>query len=121
MAPGSEREASLKDRATFDFHGISIREMSPESLRSASSALLTVPPGAAHPTARSTLSDKIYVCLEGSALFDVAGVSHEIHRFDHLVVNQGEWFSYRNSGDGPTTLLLTHIPPFSMEHEEIAE
>ncbi len=60
-----------KGALPFDFDGLSIRKLTPASLQTASIATIDVPAGARHRTARSSRSDKLYVCLEGPITFVV--------------------------------------------------
>ncbi|MCY4438577.1 MAG: cupin domain-containing protein [Chloroflexi bacterium] len=110
------------DRAVpFDFDGLSIRELTPRSLQSASIATIDVPPGARHRTARSSSSEKLYVCLEGPLSFVVRDREIELGTLDVLHIPMNEWFSYYNESGNPARLLLIHVPPFDLDSEEFLE
>ncbi len=102
----------------FDFDGLSIRELTPASLQTASIATIDVPVGARHRTARSSRSDKVYVCLEGLVSFVVQDREVSLGTLDVLHVATSEWFSYSNESGKPARLLLVHVPPFSLASEE---
>jgi hypothetical protein len=55
----------------FDFKGLLIREMPPEGLKSGSVAEIEVLSGVAHPLVISSKSDKLYICTEGQATFQI--------------------------------------------------
>jgi mannose-6-phosphate isomerase-like protein (cupin superfamily) len=103
----------------FSFYGLTIRELSPTGYERLSVAEVIVPPGAVHPKARSTKSDKLYVCIEGTITFQFNGESLELTPTDVLLIPKTEWFSYRNDAGTEAKLLLVHTPPFDMVHEEI--
>lgn len=105
----------------FDFEGLEIRELTPEALQSASIAAIDVPSGAAHRTARSSRSDKLYVCIEGRIAFVVNDQEFELEAMDVLHVPRGEWFSYCNAEDQPARLLLVHVPPLDLASEEFSD
>ena len=115
------KHISGKGIRPFDFKGLEITDYGPSSNHSASVALIKVPPGARHPKARSTKSDKYYYCLAGPIAFKVEGQSIDLLPSDLLVINPGEWFSYVNGGDMEVKLLLIHTPPFDLESEEIKD
>ena len=107
--------------APFDFEGLEIRELTPERLHSASIAAIDVPPGAAHRNARSSRSDKLYVCIEGRIAFVVMDRECDLEAVDVLHVPRGEWFSYRNVENQTARLLLVHVPPFDLASEEFSD
>ena len=107
----------LRNVTPLDFRGLAIRDAALASLSSASVALIDVPPGASHPRAKSTESDKLYVCVSGALAFTVDGARIEMEPTDLLVIPKGEWFEYENQGDAAATLLLVHVPPFNLESE----
>ena len=104
--------------APFDFDGLCIRELTPAELQSASVAAIDVPPGAGHRRARSSQSDKLYVCVQGLISFAVQDREITLRPMDVLHVPKSEWFRYRNQGDEPSRLLLIHVPPFDLASEE---
>jgi mannose-6-phosphate isomerase-like protein (cupin superfamily) len=105
----------------FDFRGLTIRELTPKGLDTASFAQIEVPPGASHQTARSIRSDKVYYCTHGTVLFRVAGRAIKLDTGDLLLIPKGDWFSYRNDSSQTSRLFLVHIPPFDLEHEEFQD
>ena len=105
--------------APFSFYDLVIRELSPEGYETLSLAEVRVPPGAAHPNARSTKSDKLYICIEGTVSFELNGESKLLGPLDVLLIPVSEWFSYRNYGSMESRLLLVHAPPFDIDSEEI--
>ena len=105
----------------FEFDGLGIRELTPKELHSASIAAIDVPSGAGHRTARSSRSDKLYVCLEGHIAFVLEEREFELAAMDVLHVPRGAWFSYCNAKDRPARLLLIHIPPFDLASEEFLD
>lgn len=107
----------LQNVPPTDFMGLLIRDPAPKSLQSASVAHVEVPPGVAHPRARSTRSDKLYICIDGSLEFVIDGERVEIEPVDLLVIEKGEWFEYRNTGARAAAALLVHIPPFDLSNE----
>ena len=109
--------AKLKNVTPVDFMGLAIRDPAPASLTSASVALIDVPPGTSHPRAKSTRSDKLYVCVSGSLVFLVEDVRIEVGPLDLVVVARDEWFGYENPGEHAARLLLVHVPPFDLENE----
>lgn len=102
----------------LDFMGLLIRDPAPDSLRSASVAHIEVAFGVSHPRARSTRSDKLYICIDGSLIFMVDGNRVEVEPIDLLVVHKNEWFEYKNVGANTATVLLIQAPPFDPEGEE---
>ena len=105
----------------FYFDGLGIRELTPTSLKSASIATIDVPPGARHRTARSSRSEKLYVCLDGPLTFVVKDREIALDPLDVLHIPMREWFSYYNESGKPAKLLLIHIPPFDLDSEEFLE
>ena len=106
-----------KDVASFRFGGLRIRDLTAQSLSSASIASVEVAPGVAHDMAKSTKSDKFYACVTGKVVFEVNKKRIELAPLDLLVIQRNEWFAYRNEGEQTATLLLVHVPPFEMESE----
>ena len=111
----------FKDALPFDFDGLSIRELTPASLQTASIATIDVPAGARHRTARSSRSDKLYVCLEGLVSFVVQDRETTLGELDVLHIAANEWFSYSNESGKPARLLLVHVPSFDLSSEEFLE
>ena len=101
----------------FDFAGLQIRDLTSNSLPSASVAQIEVAPGAAHPKAKSTRSDKLYFCVEGTVIFACDGKCVPLEPMDLLVVRKNEWFEYHNESTRAAKLLLVHVTPFDLESE----
>ena len=101
--------------------GLRIRDLTAQVPASASVASIEVAPGAAHDVAKSTKSDKFYVCITGAVVFQVGERRVELTPYDLLVVERDEWFAYRNEGEQTATLLLVHVPPFDPECEVFRE
>ena len=102
----------------FDFRGLQIRELTPNGLLSASVAEVEIAPGAKHDTARSTKSDKLYICVEGDISFRIENKDVNLEPRDLLLIHKGEWFNYHNKGNAVARVILIHIPPFDIESEE---
>lgn len=109
---------SRRDVEPFDFRGLTIRELTPKGLESASLAEIEVQPGVRHETARSVKSDKIYVCALGAISFKVGGEDVRLENGDLLLIPRNEWFDYHNDSGETARLILVHIPPFDLEREE---
>ena len=111
----------LQNVTPIDFMGLLIRDPALESMPSASVAHIEVAPGVSHPRAKSTMSDKLYICIDGSLAFTVAGRRVEVEPTDLLVIQTNEWFEYENVGTKIATILLIHVPPFDLESEVFFE
>ena len=105
------------DVASFRFGDLQIRDLTAQAISSASVACVEVAPGVAHDLAKSTKSDKFYVCIAGALVFEVNERRVELGPLDLLVVERDEWFAYRNEGEETATLLLVHVPSFDSESE----
>ena len=101
----------------FDSHGIAIRDYTASSDAASSVATLAVPPGALHPTAYSTKSEKFYFAIYGSVEFIVDGSSMELGAGDLCHVPVGVHFSYENVSKHPAVLMLVHTPGYDPENE----
>ena len=106
-----------RDVTPFEFGGLLIRDLTSESLDSASLAQINLAPGIAHPRAKSVRSDKLYVCIEGTVAFSTDSGSVRLEPMDLLVIRKNEWFEYRNGSGEPAVLLLVHAPSFELESE----
>ena len=106
-----------KEVTPFDFEGLEIRDLIPDFLPSASVAHIEVAPGVAHATAKSTKSDKLYICIHGKLTFDINGERIELSPLDLLVIQRNEWFNYHNESDDTVVLFLIHSPPFDLDSE----
>lgn len=112
---------SYEDTVPFDFQGLLIRELTPERMESASVTEVEVAPGTRHQTARSTNSDKIYVCVEGTVFFRVSRQNVSLEPRDVLLVRKDEWFDYHNDTANTARLILVHVPPFDLASEEFRD
>ena len=83
-------------------------------------AIVDVKPGAEQRKARSSLSDKYYVCIRETVRFEVEGELSVLSVGDLLIVERGEWFEYSNTGPDAAELLLVHVPRFDPDREEFA-
>lgn len=104
----------------FAFQDLTIWEMTPHTLDSASVAEIAVPAGGAHAKARSVKSDKLYVGLAGEVTFQVEEGEVRLLPGDTLAIPRGRWFAYANDSGQAARLLLVHVPPFDLEAEEFA-
>ena|SRR6185436_3266478 len=84
---------------------------------SSSLATIHVPPGADHPRAWSTRSDKYYYVLGGHVRFSLGREDYDLMPGDFCFVRQGERFSYVNLSSESATLLLVHTPRFDLNAE----
>jgi len=105
----------------FDFHGLQITDLTPLDFTAASVAQITVAPGVAHATARSSRSDKLYVCTKGWVEFAVVNIPVTLKMGDLLVIPKNTWFSYRNATGNEARLLLVHVPGFDLDAEEFRD
>ena len=65
------QHVSYKSIVPFDFQGLQIRELTPGGLQTASDAEIEVAADVRHRRARSTRSDKLYLCAGGTVSFRV--------------------------------------------------
>jgi mannose-6-phosphate isomerase-like protein (cupin superfamily) len=105
----------------FDWRGLQIRELTPEKLASISIAEIEIAPGKTHPVTRSTKSDKVYMCIDGSVSFQVNDNIINLKPRDLLLIQKGEWFRYENKTEFLGRLVLIHIPPFDLDCEEFKD
>ena len=98
-----------------------IREITPARLETASLAMVDVPSGVGHGTARSSRSEKTSVCMKGQLSFVVKNEAVSLEPMEVLHVPKHAWFSYRNAGSDQARLLLMHIPPFHLASEEFKD
>ena len=101
----------------FDFGGLLITDLTAGASLSASVAQIDIPPGAVHPRAKSTKSDKYYFCTSGSVEFTCEGQETNLLSPGLLVIPANEWFEYRNESNETACLLLVHVPPFDLSCE----
>lgn len=96
----------------FDWHGLTIHDLTATLDSRSSLARISVSPGAAHPLAFSRLSEKLYLMLEGQLHFFCLGQTRVLSAGDLLRVPQGERFAYINQTNRPASLLLMHTPRY---------
>ena len=110
------RHASVEP---FEFYGLEIRDLTKGIESGGSVALIDVGSGVAHPPARSSRCEKIYICLAGLVEFQVNSEKCLLAEGDLLTIQPNEWFRYV-AAEG-ARLLLVHVPPFDLDSEELAE
>lgn len=99
------------DEATaVPFGNLSIRDVTPESLRVASMAEVEVPIGADNPPFAAAGKRKVYLGLKGDIEFNIDGTRVRVRRGDTLLIDSGEAYSYHNGGYEPGRMLLLQIP-----------
>lgn len=96
----------------FDWHGLTIHDLTATLESRSSLARITVSPGAAHPLAWSRASEKLYLILEGQMHFFCMGQTRLLNPGDLCLVPQGERFAYINQTNRAVTLLLMHTPRY---------
>ncbi len=84
-------------------------------------AVNVVPPGAGHPRARSSRSDKYYLITQGTVEFTLDGSKLSLAKGDFCFIERGKWFSYANPSEREAELVLMHSPDFVLSAEEFAE
>ena len=105
----------------FDFGGLLITDLTAGASLSASVAQIEVPQGATHPRAKSTRSDKYYLCTSGSVAFTSEEHQVRLTSPELLVIPANEWFEYRNETNETARMLLFHVPPFDLDCEVFDE
>ncbi len=111
----------LADVDRIDFGGLAIADLTAGMSLSASIAQIEVPPGAAHIKAKSTKSDKYYLCTEGTVAFNCQGKQVLLVAPSLLVIPANEWFEYTNDSNETARLTLVHVPPFDLDAEVFAD
>ena len=101
----------------IDFTGLGILDYTAGLDTGSSFAVITVPPRASHAEAWSRRSDKYYYVTAGEVEFTLDGKRHTLATGDFCIVRQGQCFSYRNSGQKETELILVHTPSFDPDSE----
>ena len=107
--------------APFDFQGLAIREITPDEFKHGSIATIEVPPNVKHSRAKSTRSDKIYICMEGTIAFKIEGKDLEMRQSEIIYIPKNEWFQYENKSSTTAKLILIHTPSFDLKCEEFAD
>jgi len=102
----------------FDFEGLRIRDYTAGAKSRSSLAVIQVPPGARHPEAWSSRSEKYYYVVDGRVSFRVEGEERDLEAGDFCLVPQGHRFAYENRTENVATLILIHTPGYdgSAEH-----
>ena len=101
----------------INFGQLVIHDYTQRDESSSSLATIHVPPGADHPRAWSTRSDKYYYVLGGHVRFSLGREDYDLMPGDFCFVRQGERFSYVNLSSESATLLLVHTPRFDLNAE----
>jgi mannose-6-phosphate isomerase-like protein (cupin superfamily) len=114
---------SSKAAQEHEWRGITIRELTPPGAPWHGSLVeVDVPPGITHPEVRSTLCETYYYCCEGGTLqFRVGEREITLSGGDLIVIEPGEWFSYRNPAAQAARLLSFNVPPYAAEATELGE
>ena len=101
----------------FGFDGLDIYDYTADRDTGCSLAVVVVPPGGRHRRAWSKRSDKYYYVLSGQIRFVVDADAYHLGRGDLCLVSQGRQFSYENTTDETSTLLLLHSPRLDIGEE----
>jgi mannose-6-phosphate isomerase-like protein (cupin superfamily) len=80
-----------------------------------------VPAAVLHPVARSTLCETFYYCLAGTLEVVADGKQVTLSAGDLVVIEPGEWYSYRNDSAFPVRLLSFNVPPYDAHATELLE
>jgi len=111
----------LKDIEPIQFEGLTIFDYTAGSDGSSSFAVIEVPVGVSHRSARSKRSDKRYFVAEGEFQFRIGEQQQSLTKGDYCLIQAGVPFSYKNIEDQTARLILVHTPSFRMEDEEFLE
>jgi mannose-6-phosphate isomerase-like protein (cupin superfamily) len=104
------------------WRGITIRELTPPDASWHGSLVeVDVPAGVIHPVARSTLCETFYYCLAGALDFEAGGRQHKVSAGDLVLIEPGEWYSYRNDSALPCRLLSFNVPPYDADATQLLE
>jgi mannose-6-phosphate isomerase-like protein (cupin superfamily) len=115
------RHVVNKSMAPHEWRGITIRDLTPGDAGWQGSLVeVDVPDGVQHPRARSTKCETFYYGVTGSVDFEVEGEALTLNPGDLLVIEPGEWYSYRTAA-GPARLLSFNVPPYDAAATEISE
>ncbi len=105
-----------------DWRGMAIRELTPPGAGLPGSLVeVDVPAGIVHPTARSTKCGTFYYCDRGELRFDVGGREFQVGPGDLVIVDAGEWYSYRNDSAGSARLLSFNVPAYDPAATQVRE
>ncbi len=107
--------------APIAFEGLEVYDYTVGLDGRSSLAAIEVPPGARHPEAYSTRSEKLYLVTAGSLRFSIAGKVVELATGDFCHVPQEVRFWYENATSRPAALVLVHTPSFDLEAEVTVE
>lgn len=106
---------------SFDFDGLEIYDYTAARDTGCSLAVVKVSPGGRHRKAWSKRSDKYYYVLSGKIRFSIDGNTCDLDKGDLCLVSQGQHFSYENTTDEASTLLLVHSPSLDLDAEVFVE
>jgi mannose-6-phosphate isomerase-like protein (cupin superfamily) len=105
-----------------DWRGIAIRELTPPGAGLSGSLVeVDVPAGVVHPAARSTKCGTFYYCGHGELGFEVGGRRFLVAPGDVVIIDPGEWYSYRNDSATPARLLSFNVPAYDPAATEVRE
>lgn len=105
-----------------DWRGIAIKELTPAGADLPGSLVkVDVPAGVVHPLARSTKCGTFYYCSDGELSFDVGGRQFPVGPGDLLIVDAGEWYSYRNDSAMAARLLSFNVPAYDADATEVKD
>ncbi len=105
----------------IDFEGLKIYDYTGHLSASSSLALIDVPSGGRHRSAKSDRSDKYYFVIQGRLVFTLDDVTCELGAGDFCWVPRGHVFSYTNAEAEPARLILLHTPTFDLQTERFLE
>ena len=101
----------------FKFDGLEIYDYTAARDTECSLAIVEAPPHGGHRKAWSKRSDKYYYVLSGRLRFTVDESTCDLEKGDLCLVSRGQHFSYENTTDEASTLLLFHSPSFDIRAE----
>ena len=90
--------------------GLNQRKLTSENNPPAMVLEVEVSPAGSHPRTQSIKSDRFYVCLEGTVLFQVQDKPVRIQKYDAIYLKREEWYSYTNDSNAVARVLLVQIP-----------
>ncbi len=105
----------------IDFDGLKIYDYTAHLSASSSLAVIDVPPGGRHRSAKSGRSDKYYYVVQGQLVFTLDDVTCELEAGDFCWVPCGHTFSYTNATTESAKLILLHTPAFDLQAEQFVE
>lgn len=108
--------------AVHEWRGITIRELTPPGADwSGSLVEVDVPASIRHPVARSMKCGTFYYCDYGELEFEVGAQKFLVSAGDLVVIEPGEWYSYRNDSASQVRLLSFNVPAYDPSGTEVQE